>query len=198
MDRLKQHEVTLRAEHVVLRPMTEDDWDLVHKWWNDPDVSYYADANDDEYSLEQARDIVRSISGKALCFVIEYQGTPVGDCWLQEMNLARILTQNPGMDCRRVDIEIDKEFWGRGIGTEAIGLLVDFGFRQDTADAIFGCEIADYNPRSLRAFQKCGFEIYATIPGPPGEKANYNCDMVLTQQKYYRTRGSGRSPKPVL
>jgi hypothetical protein len=30
--RLREHEVTLQGERALLRPMTEDDWDIVGKW----------------------------------------------------------------------------------------------------------------------------------------------------------------------
>jgi RimJ/RimL family protein N-acetyltransferase len=39
----------------------------------------------------------------------------------------------------------EKSLWGRGIGTEAIGLLVDFGFATEQADAIFAA-VAQDNP----------------------------------------------------
>jgi len=111
--------------------MTEDDWGLIHRRWNDPQVAQYAYAGDNpaDYALEQLQDILRTISAKALFSIIEYSGRAIGECWLQEMNLERILKRRPGQDCRQIDIEIgEKDYWGRGIGTEAIRLLVDFGF----------------------------------------------------------------------
>jgi len=177
--RLHAHRVTLRSGPVVLRPLTEDDWDLVVRWWNDPDIAYYADSNESQYSLSQVREIVRGISSKAYCFVIEFEGQPVGECWLQEMNLQRILDRNPGLDCRRVPLEIEKTYWGRGIGTTVIRLLVEFGFETDGADAIFAMEIADDNPRSRRAFEKAGFELYDTVEQPAGARASVSHDLVI-------------------
>ena len=130
----------------------------------------------------------RSVSQRAFCFMTEYDRAPVGECWLQQMNLERILKQYPGRGLRRIDLVIgEKHLWGQGLGTEAIRLLVDFGFRQEQADAIFGCDIADYNPRSLRAFQRVGFEVVAKVPEPPGNKAIYSHDVVLTQETYIQT-----------
>ena len=79
------------------------------------------------------------------------------------MNLRRVVDQFPGKDLRRVDLMIgEKELWGRGYGPETIALLVDFGFTREVADAIFGIVSAD-NERSLRAFEKCGFNRHAAI-----------------------------------
>lgn len=155
--RLSTHQVTLRSGPVTLRPLTEDDWDLVVGWWNDPDIASDADANDGPYSLGQVQKIMRSISRSAYCFVIEFEGRPVGECWLQEMNVERVLRRYPGLDCRRIDIEIQKGFWDRGIGSTAIGLLVGFGFESEGADGIFAVDVGEENGRSLRAFGKSGF-----------------------------------------
>ena len=183
---LRQHDVVLRGERVVLRPMNERDWGPLLRWCNDPDVLYYAEGDEvTSRSLGEVHNIYRSVSENAYCFMIEHGGQPIGDCWLQQMNLDRILEKFPGRDVRRIDIAIgEKRLWGQGIGTEAIGLLVSFGFQQEKVDAIFGCDIADYNPRSLRAFQKVGFEIYAKVAEPEGAKARYRYDVILTRERY--------------
>ena len=142
--------------------MTEDDCHLVAECWNDPDISYYADAEDRAYSLDAVQEIVRHISRSAYCFVIEYEGEPVGDCWLQEMNLDRVLALYPDLDCRRIDLEVERAYWGRGIGTAAIGLLADFGFGSEGADAIFGMDVDGDNIRSRRAFERAGFAEHST------------------------------------
>ena len=155
--RVRRHDVTLGAGAVVLRPLTEGDWELVLGWWNDPEIASYSDSNEGEYSLGQVQKIMRSISRSAYCFVIEFEGRPVGECWLQEMNMERILRRYAGLDCRRIDIEIQKDFWDRGIGSTAIGLLVGFGFDTEGADGIFAVDVGEENGRSLRAFGKSGF-----------------------------------------
>ncbi len=157
--RLRIHDVTLRAGSVRLRPLTEDDWELVVGLWNDPEVAYYSDEEPRTYTTEQVQGIVRGISWTGFCFVIEFEGRPVGECWLQEMNVERILRRYPGLDCRRIDIEIQKDSWDRGIGSTAIGLLVSFGFEAEGADGIFAVDVGEENGRSLRAFGKNGFEV---------------------------------------
>ena len=102
-------------------------------------------------TLGEVQSIYRWISTHAHCFIIEVEGRPIGECWLQRMNLRRIVDQFPGKDLRRIDLMIgEKELWGRGYGTEAIALLVDFGFSREAADAIFGIASGD-NARSLRS-----------------------------------------------
>jgi aminoglycoside 6'-N-acetyltransferase len=187
VDRLREHDVTLRRGHIVLRPMTEEDWDILLKWNTDPEVLHFAEgARVAEYSLEAVQDIYRGVSQNAFCFILELRGEPVGECWLQRMNLPRILERYPGRDCRRIDLMIgEKAFWGKGIGTEAIRLLARFGFERERADMIFGCDVGDHNPRSLRAFQKASFEVCASIPQSPGAKARVAFDLLLSREKYW-------------
>ena len=119
---LYAHSVVLRGRRVLLRPMTEDDWGYLLKWNNAPDVMELADENDfQEMELSEVQAIYRWISTHAHCFIIEVAGHPIGDCWLQRMNLTRIADQFPGEDVCRIDIVIgEKELWGNGYGTEAI------------------------------------------------------------------------------
>ncbi len=192
MIKLKQHGVILEGEtpqgrNIKLRPMTEDDWDVLSKWNSDPEVLYYSEGDDvTAYTLEDVQGIYRSVSQNAFCFIIEVDGKTVGECWLQKMNLERILQKYPDLDCRRIDIMIgEKKYWGRGIGTEAIRLLTEFGFRKEGTDMIFGCGIADYNIRSLRACQKTGYEVVSKLKQTPGGKANYIYDAALTKEKFF-------------
>jgi aminoglycoside 2''-phosphotransferase len=186
MATIHEHNVTLRDEDLVLRPMTEADWDILSEWNRDPQVLYYSEGGDvQEYDLATVQQIYRGTSQNALCFVIEFEGVPIGECWLQRMNLERILAEYPGRDCRRVDLMIgEKEFWGRGLGTRTIRLLVELAFKQEEADAVFACEVGDYNPRSRRAFEKVGFEVYASIPQLPGSKASVVYDLLLTRETH--------------
>jgi hypothetical protein len=94
---LKQHHISLSGQTdrglvVKLRPLTENDWSLLEKWNRDPDVRYYADGDAvAAYSPEKVRQIYRSVSQHAYSFLIEADGQAIGECWLQQMNLPRVL-----------------------------------------------------------------------------------------------------------
>ena len=161
----------------MLRPMTEGDWGNLFKWNNDPEVMELADQGEcREMELSEIQAIYRWVSTHAYCFIIEVDGRPIGDCWLQKMNLKRLGEQFPGEDICRIDLAIgEKELWGNGYGPETIELLVNFGFGKESADAIFAVVSAD-NTRSLRAFQKCGFMCHDSIRFEDGTSI---CDLVI-------------------
>lgn len=189
MNQIKSHNNTLKhitpdGIPITLRPLTEDDWDLLVRWNNDAEVLFFADSGYvTSYSLEKIHRIYRGVSQKAFIFIIEYNNVPVGECWLQQMNLEWILEKFPGKDIRRIDLMIgEKDFWGKGIGTVAIKLLTEFGFRDDNADLIFGCNIADYNPRSLRAFQKVGYQLLEKVLLPAASKAEWDYFVYMDRE----------------
>ena len=166
--------------------MTEEDWDLLLAWNNDPDVLYFAEGDEvTSRSLQDVQELYRHVSQGAFCFIIETDGRPVGECWLQEMNLGRILGRYVGHDCRRIDLMIgDKAWWGRGVGTTTIRLLTSFGFDDQGADLIWACDVADYNPRSRRAFERVGYRLAGHNPRPPSSKAASTFDLVVTHKVF--------------
>lgn len=193
--RLCMHDVVLTGRRVRLRPMTEADWPTLLRWNQDPDVLRYAEGDDVQgYTVDEVKAIYREVSQHAYCFIAEpvglpWQGGPVGEGWLQEMNLPRLLERFPGEDLRRIDLMIgEKTLWGRGLGTEMIDLLTRFAFVNQATDRVFGCDIADFNARSLRAFEKNGYRLFTCIPQPPGSKASVAHDMMLTRTQYLRDR----------
>lgn len=186
MYELNVHQVLLKSERLLLRPMTAQDWETLYRWNQDPEVLYYAEGADvTSYSMDQIQRIYSKVSQTAFCFIMELDGLPIGESWLQTMNLPRILEQNPGLDCRRIDLVIgEKAYWNQGFGTETIDRLVDFGFHEQGADRIFGCDIADHNIRSRHAFEKAGFRVAAKLPQPAGEKARFVSDLVIAVEHW--------------
>lgn len=193
MKRIKEHNINLNFENITLRPLTENDWKYLYKWNNDIDVLYYSECdNVEQYLMEEIQEMYRFISQNAYCFIIEYDKHPIGECWIQKLNLYRLIVKFPNLDCRRIDIMIgEKENWGKGIGTKTIMLLTEYGFEKEQVDIIFGCDIADYNQRSIRAFEKVGFQIYNAVKQRDGQKAKVCYDVILKRDRYEYLKKQG-------
>lgn len=136
---LRTHTIVLHGEFVTLRPLTEDDWDILLAWNSDPEVLYSTEGDDvSAYDLKTVQLIYRSVSQNAFCFIMEVEGQPIGEGWLQRINIERIQTKYPDQDCRRIDLMIgEKQFWGQGLGTDTIRTLTRFGFDDENADRLF-------------------------------------------------------------
>ncbi len=117
----------------------------------------------------------------------EYDGSAIGECWLQQHYLAHVLRRERRNDVRRIDVIIgETEWWGRGLGSEAVTLLVRFAFEDQGVDAVFASDVADYNERSRRMFERLGFEPYADAPQPKGAKARVVYDLILRRGAFER------------
>ena len=193
--KLREHNIRLTGESITLRPMTENDWDILVRWGSDPEALWFSEGDHvAAYTLKELQEIYRGICLNAFCFIIEFNGRTIGNCWLQEMNLRRIIDRYPAQDCRRIDIVIgEKDCWGKGYGSDAIGVLVRFGFEEQCADLIFGCDIADYNPRSRRAFEKIGFREDGREEHPPGAKGKWSSDLVMGRDEYQAEMAGAQS-----
>jgi aminoglycoside 6'-N-acetyltransferase len=183
--KLNEHKITLHGEQVTLRPMTENDWNILLKWNSDSEVLYFSEGGDvKSYDLEQVQGIYREVSQNAFCFIIEFNGQPIGECWLQRMNIERLLKKYSAKDCRRIDLMIgEKSLWGHGLGTDTIRTLSKFGFESEGADMIFGL-VGDYNLRSIGAFKRAGYDVDAKIEDPPGEKSRFSYDLVIRREQW--------------
>ena len=161
MSIIKPHEITLQENGIILRPLADEHLPLLYKWNADPEVLYWCEGDDvQENDPETVNDIYSGVSQNAFCFLIETDGIPVGECWLQEMNVKDIAAKHPGKDVRRIDMMIgEKSHWNRGIGTTLIKMLTNFAFNNQQTDIIYAI-VSDYNPRSRRVFEKNGFKIF--------------------------------------
>jgi RimJ/RimL family protein N-acetyltransferase len=181
---IRLHDVVLSDGRVTLRPMTESDWPMLMAVNNDPEVLYYSEGDDvASRPLEEVQAIYRHVSQAAFCFMIEADGAPVGDCWLQQMNLDRLRLRFPDLDCRRIDIELARRCWGRGIGAASLRLLIAFAFEVERADVLFGCDVADYNDTSRRLFERQRFKVVGRNPQPEGRKAGMTYDFARFREE---------------
>ena len=158
---------------VTLVPLTDAHLPLLYRWNSDPEVLYWCEEDDVESNDEETVQMIYGhVSKHAFCFLIEVDGIPIGECWLQEMNLPYIRDRYPaGTDVRRIDMMIgEKQWWNKGIGTELVRMLCDFAFQQERVEVI-SCFCDDYNQRSRRVFEKNGFTHVFSRPVSGSTKA---------------------------
>ena len=103
----------------------------------------YADF--DKHANEGNRDGNR----EGVSFGIEADGQLIGFCGLYHRD---VFAGNA-----ELGIAIgNKDYWGRGYGREALGLLVDYGFRMLNLRRIY-LRVHGRNERAIRAYRACGF-----------------------------------------
>ena len=94
MSIIKTHDVTLyggNEEDIVLRPLRDEHLPLLYRLNAAPEVLYWTEGGTADTTLSYDEKVVEqiygSVSQNAYCFLVEVGGVPVGECWLQKMNL---------------------------------------------------------------------------------------------------------------
>ena len=187
---IRPHSVTLTERFpeytITLRPATDADIPLLVSLNQDPRALALSDSDGEPYTEETVRNIWGYVSTLAKCFIVEVDGKPIGDTWLQRMNVTEVLRRfHLGTDVRRIDVSIGlPEYWGRGIGTRFVGMLVRYAFETEGADVIhWWCSRS--NIRSSRVCQKNGFTFEWE---KQQEDGSFEDHYSLTREAYFKSK----------
>lgn len=144
----------LTGESVYLALASPEDAELWARWLNDLEVSL--PLGDEAYSLftteDQARDIQDIIAHRDHVFTIVQRATdrPIGRCLLFGLNKTDRST--------KVGIFIgEKDCWGKGYGTEAMRLLLDYAFNLLNLHSVM-LGVYSFNDRAIRSYKSLGFK----------------------------------------
>ncbi|MEA4831655.1 MAG: GNAT family N-acetyltransferase [Oscillospiraceae bacterium] len=205
MSIIKSHDITLYGGNdeynVVLRPLADKYLPYLYKWNADPEVLYWTEGGTAETNISYTPDTVHKIYGgdmeNCLYFLVEVNSIPIGECWLQKMNLLYVKAMyDPAIDVRRIDMSIgEKSYWNKGIGSLFIAMLIDFAFNGENVDVLH-CFCEDYNIRSRRVWEKNGFIIVLSEDLPQPQKGKFQYHYRLTRSEYiehHRYRPSDNS-----
>ena len=147
----------LKGKKVLLRPVKRSDISYFLTWFNDAEVIQYLTMflPLTEMAEEKFIEELGTTQAKSTAFfvieAIEGDSTkPIGTCSLNGIN-SKDHAAGFGIAIG------EKEYWGRGYGTEATRLLIDYGFNQLNLHRISSSAIS-YNERSIRLHKKVGFQ----------------------------------------
>lgn len=192
MSIIQTHDITLQGGNdkysIVLRPMSDADIPLLVHLNRDPEVLQFVDDDSTEpYTEETVKGVYGYVSPMAYCFIVEVNGQPVGDCWLQKMNEPEISALYPeGTDVRRIDMSIgESSYHGKGIGTMFVGMLIDFAFRVENVEVLH-CQCNDDNIRSKKVWEHYGFHL--AFQKPRVNKPGFSDHYVLTREEYWAAK----------
>lgn len=177
------------GERVVIRPIERSDLPIVVKWWNDPEVMYYANDNPDPHKTLQELEIqYDNEKGEWASymerFVIETNnGQLIGD----------IMYHGYRSDIKSVRLGVfigEKAYWGRGLGTEAIRLFLGYLFEYKKVHKV-ELTVSAFNHRAIRAFGKCGFSIDGVLRDNAIINGNYvdHILMSILDREYFEIFG---------
>jgi RimJ/RimL family protein N-acetyltransferase len=143
----------LAGERVRLRGVRDDDLPALARWEMDPGrlitLSNWAAPPSEAAARERIAKRSANEDEDDLGFAIETIDDPpvlVGRMWLSAA----------GMRCAAVGIALGREHIGRGYGTDAMRVIVGYGFRELGLHRM-QLGVAAFNLAGIRAYQKAGF-----------------------------------------
>lgn len=146
------------GKKVNLRKLTtEDATEEYLSWLNDYEVTKYTESRffpKTNVEIEGYIESCNNCNNVAFAIIDKDEEAHIGNIKLGNINWIH----------RYADIGLivgNREFWGKGIATEAIGLVSDYGFKQLNLRKIFAGAYS-VNFASIRAFEKNGFFVSHT------------------------------------
>jgi RimJ/RimL family protein N-acetyltransferase len=155
----------LRGKRVRLREARESDFEQLTRWWADPQTSVFQSNYLRPTPAPTVSDMMRAWganigadTGFAIVTHDDGDDSVAGDGADDEGELIGQIslfgvTKNR---CGTLGVVIGREHWGDGLGTEAVRLMVGYGFAEM---ALHRVELAvyAYNDRALRSYASVGF-----------------------------------------
>jgi RimJ/RimL family protein N-acetyltransferase len=138
---------------VRLRPLLPSDASRLAQLANNEKVAInLRDAFPHPYTLKDAEEFIARVNAMdpPTIFAIIYNDEHVGNIGLARLSDAYRMTAEVGYF-------IGEPYWGKGIATEALRQVTEFGFRE-LGLARIHTGVFEYNPASMRVLEKCGFE----------------------------------------
>jgi len=145
----------LKTKRVNLRSVRKNDIENFLNWCNDPEITQYmylflpvSETAEERWIEDAGKD------EKGAIFVIETvnrkKRIPIGICELKNINWKD----------RNAEIGIiigKKNYWNKGLGTEILTLVIEYGFSQLNLHRLW-VAIFENNSKRIPLFQKLGFQ----------------------------------------
>jgi RimJ/RimL family protein N-acetyltransferase len=141
------------GEKCYLSPVNPEDFEEYTEWLNDPEIYENLQVQPSIISLYKEKDILEKMakSNDTVFAIVDLKENKlIGNCGLHNVdsiNQTAILGIFIG----------DKEYLSKGYGTEAIKLLLNYGFRFLNLQNIM-LEVFSYNKRAIKSYKKAGFK----------------------------------------
>jgi RimJ/RimL family protein N-acetyltransferase len=134
-----------------LSPICLDDAELYAKWLNDPEVSKYLSLRSMNVSAESEKGFLEKLQREHNYAIVDLQKDElIGNCGFVEIDSLNRTGE--------VGIFIgNRDYWGKGYGTEALKLLIGYGINFLNLRSFF-LQVYSYNARALRCYEKVGFK----------------------------------------
>ena len=143
--------VIIKAKHYILRPFRKGDEKSLVKNINDKEIAHNTTTIPYPYTMNDARWWINRTLKKestSLRFAIDIDGDVVG-C----VGLEHLVSRHKA----EIGYWLGREYWGRGIMTDAVKKLTAYGFKKLKLKRIYA-KFFPFNKASARVLEKAGYK----------------------------------------
>jgi len=141
------------GDRIYLRPLEMEDVDSFVMWLSDKEIRQNLGGTT-PFNKIRGREYIEKLykddRNTNLGIVLKDGDELIGSTGLHDISTVH----------RNAEIDIvigNKSFWSKGYGTEALKLMLGYGFDQLNLHKIF-LRVFCYNPRAIRVYEKVGFK----------------------------------------
>lgn len=142
----------LVGERIYLSPRNAEDVEIFTEWMNDFFVTDYIGRSSNTVTLQEEKTFLeKADNDKTVFAIIDIEKDEmIGTVGLHEIdNINRTATLGIFIG--------NQNYWSKGYGTEAIQLILDFGFNYLNLNNV-ELSLMEFNKRALKCYEKCGFK----------------------------------------
>ncbi len=181
----------ITGELIRLRAIEEDDLPRFVTWLNDPEVLrnllIYTPMSFAQEKSWYAEMLKQHVDVQPLCIDVKTSNE-----WEHAGNIS-FANLNTHDHSAEVGIFIGrKDLWGKGYGTEAMRLMVDYGFRQLNLNRIY-LHVFETNPAGIRSYEKAGFSLEGRLREARFTDGHYIDILVMSilKSEWQKAKGDG-------
>jgi UDP-4-amino-4,6-dideoxy-N-acetyl-beta-L-altrosamine N-acetyltransferase len=176
--------VTLpQGEKVRLREIRDEDLERIVRWRNDPEILSRLFSHE-KLTIEKQREWFAGLAGdkSRVSFIVEtLEGRAVGQGGFSHIDRHSRVAE--------MGIMIgEREEQGRGLGTAAVRLLIDYGFRELDLHRI-SLRVLEGNERALNIYRRLGFRDEGVQREAVRKDGAFRDVVLLGLLEYERDRG---------
>jgi RimJ/RimL family protein N-acetyltransferase len=141
----------LTGKKCYLSPIDINDVEKYTEWLNDPEVSKYFISYSQMVSIENEKEILAKLCKGHNYGIIDIKTNElIGNCGFGSIDHIDQIAE--------IGLFIgNKTFWNKGYGTEALSLLIDYGFKALNLNNIM-LRVFENNKGAIKCYEKIGFK----------------------------------------
>ncbi|MCR5443629.1 MAG: GNAT family N-acetyltransferase [Sphaerochaetaceae bacterium] len=154
---------TIETDRLILRPFEQTDLDDFFEYASVEGTGEMAGwhHHQDKQKSQEILDLFIS-EDKTFAVCLRESGKVIGSLGVERYGMEDKLTEFDGYRGREIGYVLSRDYWGRGLMTEAVRAVIDYLFNECDLDFLT-CGYYDFNSRSKRVQEKCGFRPYRKL-----------------------------------